>query len=453
MRDGRFSSGAAEVAQRFSESVSFDHRLYRHDIAGSIAHASALVAAGIFTSDEFEMIARGLREIEAEIDAGRFEWRRELEDVHMNIESALTQRIGAAGAKLHTARSRNDQVALDLRLYVRAETGEIVARLRDLQRAALSLAEENAHVLMPGYTHLQRAQPIPFAHYLLAQLETLERDVSRFNDAARRANVLPLGAGALAGSSIALDRAAIAEALGFESVSANSVDAVSDRDFVAEFLFASALLGVHLSRLSEDFILWSTSEFGFIEIADEFTTGSSLMPQKKNPDLAELTRGKSGRLIGNLVSVLTLLKGLPSSYNRDLQEDKEALFDSVDTIRAVLDVWIAMLPSVKIRAERMEAAAADPQMLATDLAEYLVRKGVPFRDAHQIVGRLVAEQSGAPLSALSIDQLRRVSAHFDADALGVFDARTALSHRTATGAPSPQNVAQQLARWRAQLNN
>ncbi|MDQ2867740.1 MAG: argininosuccinate lyase [Verrucomicrobiota bacterium] len=453
MRDGRFSSGAADVAQRFSESVSFDQRLYRYDIAGSIAHASALAAAGILTNDEYEMIARGLREIESEIDAGRFEWRRELEDVHMNIEAALTKRIGVAGAKLHTARSRNDQVALDLRLYVRAEIGEVIARLRDLQRAALSLAKTNPDVLMPGYTHLQRAQPIPFAHYLLGQIEALERDASRFADAARRANVLPLGSGALAGSSIELDRAAIAKALGFESVSANSVDAVSDRDFVAEFLFASALLGVHLSRLSEDFILWSSSEFGFVEFADEFTTGSSLMPQKKNPDMAELTRGKSGRLIGNLVSVLTLLKGLPSSYNRDLQEDKEALFDSVDTMRAALDVWIAMLPGVKIRAERMEAAANDPQMLATDLAEYLVRKGVPFRDAHQIVGRLVAEQGAAPLSALSIDQLRKVSEHFDADALGVFDARTALSRRTAAGAPSPQNVAQQLARWQAQLNN
>src|SRR5256885_3756831 len=390
MREGIFSSAVSEIAQLYSESVSSDRRLYHHDIAGSIVHACALASAGILSADEFEMITRGLREIENEIATGIFVWDMSLEDVHMNIEAALTKRIGAAGAKLHTGRSRNDQIALDLRLYVREEIDAIITRLRALQNVLLLLAQKHSEVLMPGYTHLQRAQPIYFAHYLLAQLEALERDHERLRDARHRADVMPLGSAALAGSTIALGREAIAKALGFGRVTQNSLDAVSDRDFVADFLYDLVMIGIHLSRFSEDLIIWSTTEFGFIEFSDAFATGSSLMPQKKNPDMAELTRGKSGRLIGNLTSLLVLLKGLPTAYNRDLQEDKEALFDSVDTTRAALEVFTAMLPELKINRERMESAAADPQLLATDLAEYLVGKGMPFREAHAIVGRLGA---------------------------------------------------------------
>ena len=449
MREGRFSATASEIAQRYSESVSFDQRLYRHDIAGSIAHASALSAAGILTADEFEMITRGLREIESEIAAGKFTWDTSLEDVHMNIEAALTKRIGVAGAKLHTARSRNDQVALDLRLYVREEISEIIARVRALQNALLLLVQKHPEILMPGYTHLQRAQPIYFAHYLLAQLEAFERDHERLRDTRRRADVMPLGSGALAGSTIALDREAIAKALGFQRVTQNSVDAVSDRDFVADFLYCLTMIGIHLSRFSEDLIIWSTSEFDFIEFSDAFATGSSLMPQKKNPDMAELTRGKSGRLIGNLVGLLAVLKGLPSSYNRDLQEDKEALFDSVDTVRGTLELFSAMLPELTINRERMESLANDPQLLATDLAEYLVGKGVPFREAHAIVGKLAA--SDKRLSALSYDDFRTASDAFGEDVREVFDVRKALGRRSATGSPSPENIERQIARWRELL--
>ena len=449
MREGRFSPAVSEIAQRYGESVSFDRRLYRHDIAGSIAHASALGSAGILSADEFEMITRGLREIENEIAAGTFLGDISLEDVHMNIEAALTKRTGPAGAKLHTARSRNDQIALDLRLYVREEIDEIVTRLRTLQKALLLLAQKNSEVLMPGYTHLQRAQPIYFAHYLLAQLEAFERDHERLRDTRRRADVMPLGSGALAGSTIALDREAIAKALSFQRVTQNSVDAVSDRDFAADFLYSLAMIGIHLSRFSEDLIIWNTSEFGFIEFSDAFATGSSLMPQKKNPDMAELTRGKSGRLIGNLVALLATLKGLPSSYNRDLQEDKEALFDSVDTVRGALEVFGAMLPALTINRERMESLANDPQLLATDLAEYLVGKGVPFREAHAIVGKLAA--SGKRLNALSDEEFRAASNAFGKEVREVFDVRKALRRRGATGSPSPENIERQIARWRQLL--
>jgi argininosuccinate lyase len=449
VREGRFSSAVSEIAQRYSESVSFDRRLYRHDIAGSIAHASALASVGILSADEFEMIARGLREIENEIAADKFVWDQSLEDVHMNIEAALTKRIGAAGAKLHTGRSRNDQIALDLRLYVRVEIDEIITRLRALQNALLLLAQKNSDVLMPGYTHLQRAQPIYFAHYLLGQLEAFERDHERLRDTRRRADVMPLGSGALAGSTIPLDREAIAKALGFQRVTQNSVDAVSDRDFVADFLYSLAMIGIHLSRFSEDLIIWSTSEFGFVEFSDAFATGSSLMPQKKNPDMAELTRGKSGRLIGNLVTLLAILKGLPSAYNRDLQEDKEALFDSVDTVRGALEVFSAMLPALTINRERMESLANDPQLLATDLAEYLVGKGVPFREAHAIVGKLAA--SGKRLNALSDEEFRAASNAFGEDVREVLDVRKAMQRRSATGSPSPENIERQIARWRQLL--
>ena len=449
MRGGRFESKLSDVAQRYSESISYDHRLYRYDIAGSIAHASALAAAGVLTADEFERIVRALREVEKEIGSGKFHWDPSLEDVHMNIESALTKRIGSAGAKLHTARSRNDQIALDLRLYVRDQIDEIILRIRALQHALLLIAQRHSDVLMPGYTHLQRAQPIYFSHYLLAQMEAFERDRDRLGDARVRADVMPLGSGAIGGSSVVVDREALAKALGFARVSQNSIDAVGDRDFVCDFLFCLALIGVHLSRLSEDLILWSTTEFGFIEFSDSFAAGSSLMPQKKNPDMAELTRGRCGRLVGNLVALLTMLKGLPSSYNRDLQEDKPALFDSVDIVRGALELYSAMLAELTVNRERMETAANDPQLLATDIAEYLVKKGLPFRQAHAIVGRLAS--SGRPLNSFSNEELRQASEAFAPDVREVFDVRAALGRRTAIGAPSPQNIESQIARWRELL--
>ncbi len=453
MRKGRFQKSLAKVAQHYSQSISFDRRLYQHDIAGSIAHAGALTKAGIISAVENKKIEAGLLEIQKEIDSGKFAWDESLEDVHMNIESALTGKIGDAGAKLHTARSRNDQVALDLRLYVKEEIQSISARLKKLQRALLKLAQKHVDLVMPGYTHLQRAQPVLFAHYLLGQMEAFARDTERLRDCLQRTDVLPLGSGALAGSTIVLDREFIARELGFARVSQNSLDAVSDRDFVCDFVFCLAMIGMHLSRLSEDLIIWSTAEFGFVEFSESFSTGSSLMPQKKNPDMAELTRGKTGRLYGNLMSILTTLKALPSSYNRDLQEDKEALFDSVDTISAALDLFAAMLPELKINRERMKAAAADPNLFATDLAEYLVKKGMPFRQAHETVGKLVAEASkkGIKLNALNAAQLKKFSPLFDVDLAKVFDVRRSLAARNAIGAPSPKNVRAQIARWQKEL--
>ena len=453
MRQGRFDEPASETAQLYSESVSIDWRLYPHDIKGSLAHAKALAAAGVLTKEEHEKIEAALTVIEAEIKAGDFRWERALEDVHMNIEAALTKRIGPAGAKLHTARSRNDQVALDLRLFVKAEAAEVCTRLKELQRALLNLAERFQNTVLPGYTHLQRAQPIVLGHYFLAHLEALDRDQGRILDCARRANVLPLGSGAIAGSTIVLDREAIARDLGFAKLSQNSLDAVGDRDFVAEFLFGLAMIGMHLSRLSEELILWSTAEFGFITFSDKFSTGSSLMPQKKNPDMAELTRGKTGRLYGNLVALLTTLKGLATSYQRDLQEDKGPLFDSVTTVKDALAVFAAMLPELTVNTAAMESAAKDPNLLATDLAEYLVKKGMPFRDAHEAIGKLVARSLNAKraLNNVSLLEMQEISPLFADDVLKVFDVRASLAQRTAVGAPSPGNVAAQIARWKTLL--
>jgi len=453
MRKGRFQQSLSEVARRYSESASFDRRLYRHDIAGSIAHVTALVKAGIVSAPEQKQIEAGLREIEKELDSGKFQWDASLEDVHMNIESALTKKIGETGAKLHTARSRNDQIALDLRLYVKDQINRTSSQIKKLQTSLLDLAEKNVDVIMPGYTHLQRAQPILFAHYLLGQVEAFARDVERLDNGLERTEVLPLGSGALAGSTIVLDRALIARELGFARVSQNSLDAVSDRDFVCEFLFCLAMIGMHLSRVSEDLIIWSTIEFDFVEFSEGFSTGSSLMPQKKNPDMAELTRGKIGRLYGNLISILTTLKALPSSYNRDLQEDKEALFDSVDTISAALELCTAMLPELKINRERMEEAASDPNLFATDLAEYLVGKGMAFREAHEIVGKLVANaiDKGTKLNAIAPADLKKLSPLFGVDIADVFDVRRSLAARRAIGAPSPENVKAQIKSWRNQL--
>lgn len=449
MWKGRFECETSDLVRRLGESISFDWRLYAHDIRGSIAHSRALVRAGILSQEEQAAIESGLLGIRDEIARGEFPFSSDLEDIHMNIEAVLTDRIGAAGAKLHTARSRNDQVALDVRLFCREETEAIAAAIRALQRALVGVARRHQETILPGYTHLQRGQPVLFAHHLLAYVEMLDRDAGRIADCRRRLNVLPLGSGALAGSTIVVDREAVAEELGFDSVSHNSMDAVSDRDFVAELLFALGLLGVHLSRMAEDLILWTTAEFGFVTLSDAHTTGSSLMPQKKNPDVAELTRGKTGRLVGNLVSILTILKGLPLTYNRDLQEDKEPLFDSVDTIKLLLPVIAEMVGAMEVNEARTRAAAGDPFLLATDIADYLVLRGVPFRQAHEVVGKLTAFslREGRGFPDLTLEEFRSFSDAFAADVFRLFNLRNALEARRATGAPSPGGVAMELARW------
>ncbi len=451
MWKGRFQQETAPAVQRFTESISFDWRLYKFDIQGSIAHASALEKAGLLTPEERGQIESGLKAIEKEIDEDRFTFRTDLEDVHMNIESALTERIGSTGAKLHTARSRNDQVALDLRLYLRHETDEVVHLIVTLQRALVELGGKYRETILPGYTHLQRAQPVLFAHHLLAYVEMLQRDRERLVDARQRINRMPLGSGAIAGSTIHLDRDHVARLLGFPEVTRNSMDAVSDRDFVAEFLFTLALAGIHLSRLSEDLILFASAEFQFIKLSDRYTTGSSLMPQKKNPDVCELTRGKTGRLVGNLVSLLTTLKGLPMTYNRDLQEDKEALFDSVDQIKLVLEVYAGMIPEIEVDSQRTREAANDPGLLATDLADYLVLHGLPFRQAHEVIGKLVAYaiSQGRGFADLRLEEFQRFSEKFGPDLFAVLDLDRAIDHRTATGAPSRKNVAAALEAWDA----
>ncbi|MDR3456797.1 MAG: argininosuccinate lyase [Verrucomicrobiae bacterium] len=463
-RSGRFAGGpAAEVAQ-FTESISFDWRLWKHDILGSLAHAAMLKKIGVLTRQELAAITRGLDAIGKEIKAGKFKWKAELEDVHMNIEAELTKRV-PAGAKLHTARSRNDQVALDVRLWLREEITGLLGEIADLQRALVLLGEKNADVIIPGYTHMQRAQPVYLAHHLLAYVEMLERDCERLWDCHSRVNVCPLGSGAIAGSTLPLKREMVAKLLGFVNdggavqVTQNSMDGVSDRDFMIEFAAAAALLAVHFSRLAEDVILWAGTEFNFIKIADAYTTGSSLMPQKKNPDIAELARGKTGRVVGNLMALLTLLKGLPMTYNRDLQEDKERLFDTADTVRATTRLLAAMLRNTKVNKAACAAAACDPALLATDLADYLVRKGMPFRQAHHVVGAVVAlaEKAGKPLNKLTLAELQSVepvtgTKYFGRDALGVFNLKTAMAKRNITGAPGTKEVAKQLARWRGRLS-
>lgn len=457
-RSARFKAGPAAEVVQFTESISFDWRLWRHDIEGSKAHARMLLKAGLLTHAECNQILRGLDKIARAIARGKFKWDPYLEDVHMNIEAALGK-LTRATAKLHTGRSRNDQVALDLRMWLRDEIVVLHSEISDLQRALVEFSDVNVDVLIPGYTHLQRAQPVYLAHHMLAYVEMLERDKERLCDCFRRLNVCPLGSGALAGSTLPLDRNFVAKALGFidtagkPQITQNSMDAVSDRDFVIEFCAAAALLGVHLSRLAEDMILWASSEFNFIKIADAFTTGSSLMPQKKNPDVAELVRGKTGRLIGNLVALLTLLKGLPLTYNRDLQEDKQRLFDTADTARACVRIMAAMLRHTSVNRAACAAAVADPALLATDLADYLVCKGVPFRIAHQKVGALVAlaEKRGKPLNKLTLAELRSVHKSFSEDVLEVFELNRAMARRNLPGAPGTKEIRKQLARWHKAL--
>ncbi len=454
MWKGRFSQATADLVLQYGESVSYDWKLYRHDVAGSIAHARAQVRAGILTQEEFDAIEGGLKSILTDIEAGNFKWSIELEDVHMNIESELTRRIGAPGAKLHTARSRNDQVATDTRLYCRETLDETLMLLRDMQRALLVKIVEYAELRIPGYTHLQRAQPVTIGHHLLAYVEMFARDLDRLHDCRRRINISPLGSGAIAGSTINLDRVGIAEELGFDGVSENSMDAIADRDYIMETLFCLSLIGTHLSRMSEDLVLWSTAEFGFCTLSDAHTTGSSLMPQKKNPDVSEITRGKSGRLYGNLLAVMVAVKGLPLTYNRDLQEDKEPLFDSFETISLALRVNAEMVAAMRINEDACAAAVSDPLLLATDLADYLVRKGVPFRSAHDLVGQAVAlaVTSKTPLSELSLEQYVAISDEYGADVHEVFNLDRAFELRTNPGAPNPDNTARRIAFWQDKLS-
>ena len=454
MWKGRFKEEQSDLLKSYGASVHVDWQLYRQDIRGSIAHARALLGAGILTSEEFGQIEAGLLEIRAEIEAEKFEFSQDLEDVHMNIEAELTKRIGAAGAKLHTARSRNDQVALDFRLWLRDACEGLRGGIRSLQISLIGLAERHKDAIIPGYTHLQRAQPVFFAHHLLAYVEMFDRDSSRLGDASTRMDACPLGSGAIAGSTILLNREAVAAELGFSKVTMNSMDAVADRDFACEVLAALAIVGMHISRLSEDVVLWASVEFGFIELSDRHTTGSSLMPQKKNPDIAELARGRTGRLYGNLMSVLTVMKGLPLTYNRDMQEDKEAVFDSVKSVSETLAILPEMFDAAALREDRALAAASDPLLLATDLADRLVEGGVPFRQAHEIVGGLVAvaQETKTPLHKLDAAEFLTASPVLTPEIVkATFDLRAALAARGTTGAPSPENIQRELTRWREQL--
>lgn len=440
--------------ERFTQSVDSDQRLYKYDIMGSMAHARMLAGCGILSTDECDTIVAGLEAIEADIDRGAFTWSRELEDVHMNIEAELTARIGEPGKKLHTGRSRNDQVATDMRLYLRDAVDEQIRHLRVLLGVLLDIAEREADTPMPGLTHLQAAQPITFGHHMMAWFQMLERDRQRFTDARRRINVSPLGSAALAGTSFPIDREYTARELGFDGPSENSLDAVSDRDFVMEYCSHAALLAVHLSRMAEEIVLWASERYRFIEIGDAFCTGSSIMPQKKNPDVAELVRGKSGGVIGNLVSMLVLMKGQPLAYNRDNQEDKSPLFDTVDAVTGSVTTLSAMLPTITLDRERMRDAVENGHATATDLAEYLVGKAVPFRDAHEVVGRAVryCVEHSQRLCDLSLDQFREFSPAIENDVYSVLTVEGSLRARDHVGGTSPAQVRSSIRRARECLD-
>ncbi|EGV17571.1 argininosuccinate lyase [Thiocapsa marina] len=450
---GRFNAPTDAFVEAFTASVDFDRRLYRYDIQGSIAHATMLARRGILSDTERDSIVAGLESVRERIDAGTFEWSIPLEDVHMNVESALTELIGDAGKKLHTGRSRNDQVATDVRLWLREEIDRIRTAIARLQSALVDLAEREAETIMPGFTHLQVAQPVTFGHHMLAWFEMLERDRGRLADCRRRMNVMPLGAAALAGTTYPIDRAYTAELLGFDRPAENSLDAVSDRDFAIEFTAAAAILMMHLSRFSEELILWSSSQFGFVELSDSFCTGSSIMPQKKNPDVPELVRGKSGRIFGHLMGLLTLMKGQPLAYNKDNQEDKEPLFDTVDNLKGSLKVYAEMMCEVACNRERMRSAAAQGFSTATDLADYLVRKGIPFRDAHEIVGKAVGlgVREGRDLAELTLDELRGFSPAIEDDVFAVLTLEGSVAARDHLGGTAPAQVRAAIGRARARL--
>jgi argininosuccinate lyase len=450
---GRFNAPTDAFVEAFTASVDFDRRLYRYDIQGSIAHATMLAHQGILSDAERDAIVSGLESVRERIDAGAFEWSIPLEDVHMNVESAVTELIGDAGKKLHTGRSRNDQVATDVRLWLREEIDLIRTAIARLQSSLVDLAEREAETVMPGFTHLQVAQPVTFGHHMLAWFEMLDRDRGRLADCRRRMNVMPLGAAALAGTTYPIDRAYTAELLGFDRPAENSLDAVSDRDFAIEFTAAAAILMMHLSRFSEELILWSSSQFGFIELSDSFCTGSSIMPQKKNPDVPELVRGKSGRIFGHLMGLLTLMKAQPLAYNKDNQEDKEPLFDTVDNLKGSLKVYAEMMREVACNRERMRTAAAQGFSTATDLADYLVRKGIPFRDAHEIVGKAVGlgVREGRDLAELTLDELRGFSDAIEADVFAVLTLDGSVAARDHLGGTAPAQVRAAIERARARV--
>ncbi len=450
---GRFSEPVDDLVKRFTASVGFDQRLAEFDIQGSVAHARMLHAVGILAAADLEAIEKGLAAIGDEIRAGTFPWSVDLEDVHLNIERRLTDMVGDAGKRLHTGRSRNDQVATDVRLYLRAAIDHVQTLIKGLQRALLDLAENHADTVMPGFTHLQVAQPVSFAHHLLAYFEMLSRDAQRFADCRKRVNRLPLGAAALAGTSFPIDRQMVAKELGFDGVCENSLDAVSDRDFAIEFVAAGALVMTHLSRFSEELILWMSPRFGFIDIADRYCTGSSIMPQKKNPDVAELVRGKTGRVNGHLVALLTLMKGQPLAYNKDNQEDKEPLLDTVDTLMMSLAVFAGMVGGITVNADRMRAAASEGYATATDLADYLVKKGLPFREAHEAVAQAVrfAETRGCDLAELSLDDLRQFSKLITTDAFEALTLEGSMKSRSHIGGTAPARVKAAIAKARKSL--
>jgi len=449
----RFSEPVSALVQRYTASVGFDQRLAPYDITGSLAHAAMLAEQGIISRDDLAAIERGMAQIRAEIESGTFEWKLELEDVHLNIEARLVQLVGDAGKRLHTGRSRNDQVATDIRLWLRDTIDQALSQLRALQRALVDLAGRHADTVMPGFTHLQVAQPVTFGHHLLAYVEMFGRDAERLRDCRARVNRLPLGAAALAGTTFPIDRARVAQLLGFDGVCQNSLDAVSDRDFAIEFTACAALIMVHLSRMSEELVLWISPAFGFIDLADRFCTGSSIMPQKKNPDVPELARGKTGRVTGHLMALLMLMKAQPLAYNKDNQEDKEPLFDTADTLIDTLRIFTDMVGGIRVNAGAMEKAALQGYATATDLADYLVKKGLPFRDAHEVVARAVrfAVEHGIGLEEIALDELHRFSPLIDADALQALRLRGSVAARDHLGGTAPSQVRAQIARWQAEL--
>ncbi|MDO3377453.1 argininosuccinate lyase [Geoalkalibacter halelectricus] len=447
---GRFSQPTDKFVEEFTASIAFDQRMYRYDIQGSIAHARMLAKQSIISAADAEQIISGLEGILADIEAENFDFKVSLEDIHMNIEARLIERIGPVGGKLHTARSRNDQVALDVRLYLRDELQAIAVYLDALQQALLDQAEANLAVIMPGYTHLQTAQPVLFAHHLLAYYEMFRRDAGRLADVAKRLDELPLGAGALAGTTFPIDREYVAEQLGFAGVTRNSLDTVSDRDFAIEFCAAASILMMHLSRLSEELILWSSADFNFVELSDAFCTGSSIMPQKKNPDVPELVRGKTGRVYGNLMSLLTLMKSLPLAYNKDMQEDKEPLFDTIDTVKGSLKIFADMIAKLRVKAENMRTAAARGYSTATDVADYVVRKGLPFRQAHEVVGKTVryCVETGKDIPELSLAEFQQFSPLIEADIYDFVTLEASVNARRATGGTAREAVEREIRRAR-----
>ncbi|NLG85624.1 MAG: argininosuccinate lyase [Firmicutes bacterium] len=452
---GRFRKDTAAEVEEFNSSIQFDHRLWEQDIAGSLAHVKMLAAVGVLSADEAEVICRGLEEIRLEIEQDKFDFSPEFEDIHMHIEHRLIEKVGPVGGKVHTARSRNDQVALDTHLYVRQEVDKVLDLITLLQEELVKQAENNLDVIMPGYTHLQHAQPVLLSHHLLAYVHMLERDRERFLGCRQRADIMPLGAGALAGTSFPIDRQQVAQELGFAAIYANSLDAVSDRDYILEFLAAAAICLMHLSRLAEELILWSSQEFGFVELDDAYSTGSSIMPQKKNPDVPELVRGKAGRVAGHLMALLMTMKGLPLAYNKDLQEDKEALFDTVDTLTSCLGIFARMIATLKVNEDRMRQATRGDFSTATDLADYLAKRGLPFRQAHAVVGRLVqfCLDQDKILEELTLEELQQASPLFDSDALTVLTPEAAVAARISYGGTAPQQVKQQLAQVRKTLGS